>query len=797
MSSSAVAAPGGGGGVSWQADLPALASLVLGLGASSLKRFAEAGVDFHTVLCMGEIAEKCPASREYRVQLSKCRQEQRKQSLWFYKVVEIGAGTNFVVDELLKTRAGENIMALLSTILPIMNDATCDDVLLKLFEASGASLDKTPGLNQLRSLRDTMSPLARKLDFKDKTFEYFTLVRRLAFSKTGRTHEAHRAIPNAPTTVQVILCLFRLMQADASSIMTYEGLDGSGWVIAYARHVLGLRVCVMDSETSSVPISADFGDCQVIVNLSSVEDGSCKIATKGEVQDFFETGAQNEHPTCWSVDVFRNEVRKAYIPNDAPVKSRISIIVASMVKNLVEMFAQSLGAEDARPQTAEKDEKDPKAFLKSYANELMQGKGQYNPEEVARASQVEEDSQHQEEAQSEKLSQLGLRSFPLHCLPAALQRAGEFLILVGFDTLPETVGSDDWRQYFSDLDTTCHRYDYRPGPLWMRWGPQGTRETPKGLRFQETTKHYLEFAFRMIEAASHLAFTNWSEDIFVLSTRYLDYGSKLISGWPSSAARRPSKRRSRANPLTLDRLASATLSIVAMQDLHSIHAFRHDKLLACHYYGLVAFNAPASRIALPFDACYFRLWPGYIAVHGVRREKMIFATSGMDYGALESMPFKPLVGSYPINQWPALSTTGHVTIEGEFVVIKRYLMSGEQLIYEPRSSPPRLFNWLRHLLVTDPCEHQYYDPVTRADTAAVDDMWLHGVDENSPGQWVAYQRNVLEDTPMVLQRNCCLQCTLERCAPAKRVLMEVPRVLMNMDKGIAVIFGRREGEPMH
>lgn len=68
----------GGGGVGWQVDVPNLASLVANLSVAGLKRFAEAGVDFHTTLCMGEIAEKCPASNEYRRELSECRREHRR-----------------------------------------------------------------------------------------------------------------------------------------------------------------------------------------------------------------------------------------------------------------------------------------------------------------------------------------------------------------------------------------------------------------------------------------------------------------------------------------------------------------------------------------------------------------------------------------------------------------------------------------------------------------------------------------------------------------------------------------------
>lgn len=179
MSSTGAVAAAGGGGVGWQVDLPGLASLVLNLGASGLKRFVQAGVDFHTILCMGEIAEKCPASTDYRRELNLCCQKQRQGSRWLYKVVEVGSATNFVTDELLEKRNGENIVALMSAILPIMSEASCDSLLLKLFETAGASLDKTPGIGQLRALRDALLPLTRRMWFKDKVFSYHILVSRL------------------------------------------------------------------------------------------------------------------------------------------------------------------------------------------------------------------------------------------------------------------------------------------------------------------------------------------------------------------------------------------------------------------------------------------------------------------------------------------------------------------------------------------------------------------------------------------------------------------------------------------
>lgn len=206
MNSSNALSAGGGRGVGWQVDLPSLSSLVLNLGVSGLKRFAEAGVDFHTILCMGEIAEKCPASNEYRKELAVCRQAQRKEAQWLYKLVEIGAATNFVADELLKKRAGENVVALMSAILPVMSETSCDNLLLKLFEACKTPLDKTPGFGQLRAFRESLTPLARKTQFKDKAFQYHVLSRQLLQADASNVNtSAYESIPSEETATQVIL----------------------------------------------------------------------------------------------------------------------------------------------------------------------------------------------------------------------------------------------------------------------------------------------------------------------------------------------------------------------------------------------------------------------------------------------------------------------------------------------------------------------------------------------------------------------------------------------------------------
>lgn len=331
------------GTVGWQVDLPGLASLVLNLGTAGLKRFAEAGVDFHTILCMGEIAEKCPASNGYRKELSECRQEQRKQSQWLYKIVEIGAATNFVADELLKRRAGENVVALMSALLPVMSESSCDNILLKLFEATATPLDKTPGFGQLRCIRETLMSLARKTPFKDKVFQYHSLVSHLLGNSDPTSKiSAYQSIPDEDTAVHLILSLANLKQQESNVILEFDGLNGAGWVIAYARHILGLPTCILSSASTSVPISGDYSIARVILNIFAKE-AKCQLLVKGDIQQFITTPCSaNSNRHGWVIDTTRVNVFDSYIHQSDPLKKDATFIARSMVYECTKVLSDSL-----------------------------------------------------------------------------------------------------------------------------------------------------------------------------------------------------------------------------------------------------------------------------------------------------------------------------------------------------------------------------------------------------------------------------------------------------------------------
>jgi len=420
------------GSVGWQVDLPGLASLVLNLGTAGLKRFAEAGVDFHTILCMGEIAEQCPASNEYRRELSECGQKQRKQSQWLYKVVEIGAATNFVADELLKRRAGENVVALMSALLPVMSESSCDDLLLKLFEASATPLDKTPGYGQLRCIRETLLPLARKTQFKDKVFQYHSLIQHLlGKSDPASEMSAPQSIPDEDTAVDLILTLAKLTQQEKTVILEFDGLNGAGWVIAYARHVLGLPTCVMTSASTSVPISGDYRNARVILNIFAKE-AKCQLLVEGHMHQFITTPCSAiSFGDGWVIDTTTVNVLDSYIHQSDPLRKGISLIARSMVHECTEVLLKSLGD-----------------VLKVHRTELHE-----------------------------------FLTYDAYCLPAVRRKAQEILGYLGFDPAEADsahLGYKRLSQYLDPVESGLYDYmeevlapglmsklSMRPGSMWL------------------------------------------------------------------------------------------------------------------------------------------------------------------------------------------------------------------------------------------------------------------------------------------------------------------------------------------
>ena len=800
MTSNTALSAGGGGGVGWQVDLPGLASLVLNLGASGLKRFAEAGVDFHTILCMGEIAEKCPASNEYRRELSVCRQAQRTESQWLYKLVEIGAATNFVADELLKKRAGENVVALMSAILPVMSESSCDNLLLKLFEACNTPLDKTPGFAQLRSIRKSLTPLARKTQFKDRAFQYHVLSRQLLgtdASPVKRT--ANESIPSEDTAVQVILALSKLVQEDSGHILAYHGLRGSGWVIAYARHVLGLPVCVLRSTSKPVPISGDYQSARVLAYLFEQEN-KCELLLNRNVQDFFVTKSLD--PSChtgWMIDVGTTNVLDSYMSAADPFRKGISVVARSMANSYIQKLAMCIITEDA--------------------------------------------------------SFPGLIKYPVYCLPALRRRVARILSLLGFDSVDGSeLTNGEWSEYIRLRKPTPKRSQSArrglassylvAGPAWIKSGLGHTQVSGNGQRMKDSEDAsaaqqeskldeqgigHASFLVKIVEIACLLSFTDWDQNLRLLSTSFLED----LASWRKCLIIEESLIKflmryewREMRPLSMIDLCETTIDVCIGRREVWTPVFKNEEMLAFQYYGIVFVQNAAFHQKLDLQSCFLHLSPGAIVAEG--EEKTELYTYSTHHQQLESISHRMTdLGRQmhkqfaPVDSFPGISFSTRLEFSGEKIYLQQNALVKDQIYAVP--SPGIISRALAGLYVTKDCDHRYYDAmtVTNIHTSHDDDrwrignkevaanleeqvnypfepkqglflagaecqwqvpkLWLQAVDQNAPGQWLAYQQlgNRVYPTlidqnapgqfleyqhlgnrvyPTVLQRGCCTAC---------------------------------------
>jgi len=686
MSSGSALAAAGSRGVGWQVDIPGLASLVFKLGASRLKRFAQAGVDLHTVVCMWEIAEKCPASIDYRREISACRQRQPKQSQWFYTAVELGSATNFVADELLKNRAGENVIALMSASLPVMSETSCDAMLLELFEAAGAPLDKTPGLGQLRSLRETLLPLARSTTFKDKVFQYHILAKRLLRGDAGIDNAlTSLSVPSEKTTVEVILSLSALMQ-DPTLILDYHGLRGAAWVIAYARHVLGLPVCVLRSISKSVPISGDYQSARVLVHIYEGE-GKFEILAQKQVRDYFVTESLDTASyDGWCVDVREINVLDSYMPTHSS-RSAISIIMRTMANDTVERLV--LGLNDSRRESS-----------------LVRGRS------------------------------LEIVPYLVYCLPTIRKRAQKILELFGCEAeVDESSQLGTWKDFFSMQDGErdrdagrfpanseyLSRYYMVSGPAWKTTGlgapcgaSIGTFEIDQ-QRLDKDSQQRIAFLLKLVHAASWLAFTDWHENVRFLSITFLEkdihwssyypfycpfYGAPYIleEEWFHS------RNRVEFFPDDLCKIV-AIISIGGLREGEP--SFKDKSLLCLEHKGIIFAQNATFRETLDFTACVLHLTSGIIVVHNEPR-KAIHAASPDEKPKLKIEPPKCVQADNfsPVDLFSSISVTTRVVNSGKDLGLHQRAILNDAITTV--RIPGDISSALLRTCVSLPCKHDYY-----------------------------------------------------------------------------------------
>ena len=763
MTSTNALSAGGGSGVGWQVDIPGLSSLILGIGAAGLKQLASAGVDLHTIGCMLKIAGVCPASNEYRREITSCRQVQRKDSVWLYKIVELGTATNFVADELLKTRAGENVVALMSATLPVMSEQAVDNLLVKLFETSGASMDHTPSFGQLESIRTTLAPLARKTHFKDKTFQYHmwfkSLVTSNATSSSTLLANLYDSIPSEETAVQIIRSLVKAMQ-DSKSILVYYGLKGAAWLTAYARHVLDLPVCVVRTTNDAIPISGDYKNAKVLLYIFE-DDSRRSVRTEGKPEDFFVLESlkskylDNIRPrimcTGWSIDTMKTNVADLYLLSSADSRDAVSNIVRSLVNDFTKVLANSCQSHQSH----------------------------------------------------ENLPENIFTTYKTYCLPAIRKRAARILRLLGFECDDiESVDEGRWSEYFTKrTEMNPEDYDLIPNLKWIqsRLGYIRKRGMRRGglhhdhevndesFTIQEAFEfdgggiRLTGFLVRVAKAASWLAFTNWDQTLRMMSVDFLVEGM-MGDEIPLSCIKDGSVK---SHPWDDNDLCLYAFRMCIGPNVQVFR--RQDRYIATHVNGLIIAKRTAIHQVFDYEAIYVSLFSGAIVLDGQRHDNII--VDGMSSSTTNFFPgngkdHRKEAHYRAVDMFPTLEVLSRVERSRRDIVIYQELdFDGRVLLMGHLGNASRA---LEKVYVMDDCHHGYDDECSPNLSEVKQGLYLpqhripeiylgldkticyiQAVDQNPVGQWLAWHNSYSDDILSVVQtEKTCLSCVYERLVNA-------------------------------
>ena len=560
---------------SWQVDIPGLSQLVMNVGVHGLKQLALSGVDIHTVGCMLMVGEMIPASQQFRQELNRRREKQRTERRWFYNLVEVGAGSCFLVDQFLKTRAGENVLALMASVVPLMSESACPAVLGGLFEVAGVSMDHTPGVNQFLKLRDGLLTFSRNVGFQERVLTYHALLNQLVnnHNENPWTSESdpYDAIPSRQDIPRIIQLCHKVATSTDSVILSYKGLHGSGWLAAFGSYVIGLPVCALDSSGMQVPISNHYGKAKVILDPSA--ESGYGLLTAGELSDFISVERLDDASRLgWSVNC--NELN--YFSTNHPEFEHSGLIDAvadlTAIMTLRQVWRMSKPLSETKP---------PDGFV---------------PYLVSILPRIQERS-------LDTLSSLGFKVKPRSQFAFTSD-----LLCRGTSDGPklEKESPDE----FEDL------LDRLLSPFYTQGIEQimGIKSKEPYGGWKRTSIYRLcEHLYRAISIASHLAFTDWNSSLQTLSVRNF-YGRKFSGFTKFQNVRLPKDfKRFLSNALI------ATTDVVTEQTLDQQLAF--SDWLAIDFDGVVVLRNLAIRPSIAnADGTILSFSMGHIAFEGERKK---------------------------------------------------------------------------------------------------------------------------------------------------------------------------------
>ena len=661
---------------SWQVDVPGLSQLVMNVGVHGLKQLALSGVDIHTVGCMLMVGEMIPASQEFRQELNRRREKQRMERRWLYNLVEIGAGSFFLVDQFLKTRAGENVLALMASIVPLMSESACPAVLGGLFEVAGVSMDHTPGVNQFLKLRDGLLTFSRNVGFQERVLTYHALLDQLVNAAHNehpwtKRSDPYDAIPSRQDIPRLIQLCHKVATSTDSVILSYKGLHGSGWLAAFGSYVIGLPVCALDSSGMQVPISDHYGKAKIILDPSA--ESGYGLLTAGQLSDFISVERLDDASRLgWSVNC--NELN--YFSTNHPEFEHSGLIDAvsdlTAIMTLREVWKMSQPIPEIEPSDG------------------------FVPYLVSILPQIQERS-------LDTLSSLGFKVKPRSQFAFTSD-----LLCRGTREGPKLENTSLDFKTRTEIFNIADFFDRLLSPFYTQgieqiMGIENVEGTYGGWK-RTSTYDLCKHLRRAVSIASHLAFTDWNSSLQTLSVRNF-YGRRKFSGHielENVSLPRDFKK-------FLSNALIANTDVVTKQTLDQQLAF--SDWLAIDFDGVVVLRNLAIRPSIAnADGTILSFSMGHIAFEG-ERKKIV----NMDVPKLNmNVPRKNVGNSSHPDESPSYSQVGKTVtpnLQSRFLFsdYKEVLWARHEIFndveFVTNADGVSISENIMELLVAEPCGH--------------------------------------------------------------------------------------------
>jgi len=793
--------------VGWQIDIPSLSQLIVNVGAYGLKQLALAGVDVHSIRCLLLLSKSMPTRMEYREQLNKQRSLQRSEKQWFFAAVKIGAASNFLVDELLKTRAGENVLALLSTLTPHLAESEFMRVVTEIFVHFGIPAENIPGINQLSKIRSATITFSGRMDFKDRV-----LLTHGLFSSLNASHgnDPRISVPS-PEILPRAINLLHKVATSKNYILHVCGFQGAAWVATYAIHILGLGTCAITPDGEVLAMTASHEHCKVVFFIKS-EKNEITLWEEQKVVDLIRTNTSELRASDWLVCCDRVDYFQFHCAN---MKGQIDKSLAHFVT------AKSFGAIHR--------------FLKDIAT----------PAGIAAGANFD--------------------SFIGSLTPRIEGRALKIIRRLGFS--PET--ADFYRRYFRmplwheafitpsqrpEAFTLEHKKLYFGAMFWTSHeayvdltsmndlpAPNDFQQSESSLEslFKQIALHLaskgdfnsvsknldkldmprglLNILNNVIEFASALAFTDWNRSNRTMSSSFFSGQFLVLSIVDKPPASDPYEALQQN---IMDRVLQFSTNNSQEPFESSAKLIKwNGNLLGKDCGGIVVVRHLAcSQDLFDLPGCLATFRPGTITVHGRILQEIRDQRSHDPWNTKSPESHVPLLMTKPPDSsfcssdlFPRLRVQTVVRTEDDYVIVRPHLCIDSKTITISPISPSRIARNTLQLFVTCPCNHDDISrPVTRVVTVAGTEslvQWSAGlvldkriltgtiaqntsdsvegrqtsvsttpivqlhiqqVDNNRLGQWAAtHTQDNTTGRPclQILQQDACLDCIVSRLSP--------------------------------